>query len=189
MSLSVVYYSDNRVPPKLQRYCLDTLRKAVPDELVCIFRPHRPATHRNLYEQILAGIAAAKGDMIALAEHDVLYPAGYFESLAAAAPAGIVYNTNIWRLNRYGYFRCANPHLLSNCGGRREWIVRRIRQKLSEGIPKWAEPPADAEFESPHPTVDIRHGQNFTGDRRAAGGRYRKTIPYWGRHEKYTQFL
>jgi hypothetical protein len=203
----VVYYSNNRLPAKLQRFCLDSMAQTIalcglPVELICvtwqplhcphILWPHHTSTHRNLYQQILAGIAAAQGGLIALAEHDVLYPVGYFESLAAAGPAGIVYNTNVWRMNRYGFFRSTNPHLLSNCGAPKTTLRRRIQQKLAEAqraAPEWAEPPADAEFCAPHATVDIRHSQNFTGDRRAPHGRYRKTIPYWGAHTRYTGLL
>ena len=183
MTLSVVYYSNNCVPAALQRFCFDTLRAAVPGELICIVRPNA-ATHRHLYRQILDGIAAAQGGLIALAEHDVLYPAGYFEAMAAAV-RGITYNTNVWRMNRYGYFRSENPHLLSNCAAPRAVLARAIRRKLSEGVPRWAEPEADTEFSAPHPTVDIRHSQNFTGDRRPADGRYRKSIPHWGPHTRY----
>ena len=166
-------------------------------ELVCVtWRPvDAPAAshilwdrhvgdHRNVYEQILAGIGAAAKPVIALAEHDVLYPPGYFEALADAAGDGVCYNTNLWRLNAHGFFRTANTHLLSNCGGARGLLARRIRAKLGEarrrGIPDWAEPRGDAEFRAPHPTVDIRHGTNFTGGRNAPNGRYRQSIDYWG---------
>jgi len=184
VSLSVVYYSNNRVSAKLQRFCLETLQAHVPGELVCVIRPDG-ISHRDIYCQILDGIAASKGSLIALAEHDVLYPAGYFEALARAARAGVVYNTNIWRLSSRGYFRTTNPHLLSNCGAPREILIRRLRRKLAEGVPRWAEPKADAEFVSPHPTIDIRHGRNFTGDRHAHDDRYRKSIPYWGHYQKF----
>jgi hypothetical protein len=180
LSLSVVYYSNNRVPPRLQQFCFDKLRAAVRGELICIIRP-QGASHRAMYEQILAGIAAAAGDIIALAEHDVLYPTGYFDVFANAT--GITYNTNVWCLNHHGYFRPNNPHLLSNCGAPRAVLARAIRRKLREGVPKWAEPEADAELTAPHPTIDIRHGRNFTGDRHAPS--YRKKIPYWGDFTKY----
>jgi hypothetical protein len=188
-ALSVIYYSNNRVPAALQRFCLAKLRAAVPGELICIVRPGA-ASHRALYRQILEGLSTATGRIVALAEHDVLYPAGYFEALIDAAPAGIVYNTNVYRLNRYGYFRSDNPHLLSNCGAPRPALRRAIRQKLAEGeIPEFAEPDPDAEFRSPHPTIDIRHSQNFTGPRRPDNRHYQKSITYWGPHTQYSRLL
>ena len=201
MKPSIVYYSNNRLPDELQRHVLENLTRA-DAELICvtwqpvpvphILWPRHVADHRNIYEQILAGIDAAHGDRIALAEHDVLYPADYFQALGDAASAGLVYNTNVWRLDRNGYFRPSNRHLLSNCGGRRSALVRGIRQKLAEakrGVPEWAEPAADSEFAAPHPTVDIRHGRNFTGERRPRRGRYRQRIPYWGPWERYASLF
>ena len=184
MNLSVIYYSDNRVAPPLQRFCLDSLGRAAEEagaELVCvtwtpvpapkssrqIVWPRHVADHCNLYRQILAGIAAARGRIVALAEHDVLYPPGYLEALADSASAGLCYNTNVWRLNRYGFFRASEA-----------------RQR---GFPVWAEPAADAEFVSPRPVVDIRHGRNFTGERRPRNGRYRGRLEYWGEFERYAR--
>ena len=151
------------------------------------------ADYRNVYEQILAGVAAARAPLVALAEHDVLYPRAYHEALAEAARAGVCYNTNAWRLNQRGFFRTRNTRLLSNCGGPREELARRIRAKLAEarraGIPEWAEPDSDVEFGAPHPTVDIRHGSNFTGGRNAPNGRYRQSIDYWGECSRYAGLL
>jgi hypothetical protein len=205
MTLSVIYYSNNRVAARLQRFCLDALGRAVGKadaELVCvtwepvptaarqIIWPRHVADHCNVYGQILAGIEAARTRMVALAEHDVLYPPGYFEALAEAGAAGVCYNTNVWRLNQHGFFRGGAAHLLSNCGGRRGAVARGIRGKLAEarrgGIPEWAEPAADAEFAAPCPVVDVRHGRNFTGERRARNGRYRGELEYWGECGRYT---
>ena len=219
MTLSVIYYSNHRLPPKLQRFCFETLMRsarAASAELICVTwtgatgaaRPAASArhawlpiriawpdhicSHANLYRQILAGIEAAHGDLIALAEHDVLYPPGYFEGLTAAAPAGIVYNTNVWRLSSRGFFPSDNTHLLSNCGGPRARLVRRIKQKLADslrGVPEWAEPAADGEFRSPHATIDIRHAFNFTGARHPSNGRYREEVGYWGKSHRYTSLF
>ena len=207
MKLSVIYYSNNRVAPRLQRFCLEALGSAVSQagaELVCvtwepvpapgarqIVWPHRVANHCNVYQQILAGIALARGQVVSLVEHDVLYPPGYFEAIAEAGTDGLCYNTNVWRLNRHGFFRADGSHLLSNCGGRCGAVARAIRSKLAEarsgGFPEWAEPEADLEFTAPRPVIDVRHGSNFTGDRRPRNGRYRTRIDYWGGCERYTK--
>lgn len=209
---SVVYYSNGCVPNTLQQYCLKVLADSVATsggEIVCVtwhptsldmrtFRnilwPHHESTHVNLYQQILSGIAGAQSSQIILAEHDVLYPAGYHEAmLANLASDGICYNKNIWCLNPHGFFRAADCDFLSNCGGPRKLLRQRIRAKIGEierrGYVDWTEPAADSRFMSPTPTVDIRHGQNFTGMRRPTNGKYHSQIEYWGNASLYTQLF
>jgi len=209
---SVVYYSNGCVPGALQQYCLKALADSVAasgGEIVCVtwhpttldmpaFRnilwPHHESTHINLYRQILSGITAARSSQIILAEHDVLYPAGYHEAmLANVASGGICYNKNIWCLNPRGFFRAADCDFLSNCGSLRKVLSRRLRSKIREierrGYVDWTEPAADFRFASPTPTVDIRHGHNFTGMRRPPNYKYRSQIEYWGKASLYTQLF
>lgn len=206
---SVVYYSNGRISRPLQQYCLNALATYVArsgGEILCVtwesldfdapalrnvIWPHHDSTHRNMYGQILLGISEAQSDLIMLAEHDVLYPEGYHEAmLAIAAKGGLCYNKNIWCLNSLGFFRSAECDYLSNCGGQRDVLIQKIHGKIEEievrGYVDWAEPPADARFSSPNPTVDIRHGQNFTGTRQAPGGQYCSQIRYWGSASIYT---
>ena len=147
---SVVYYSNGHVPWALRQYCLNVLAQSVAvsggeiigvtwgplDGSVPVARniiwPHRVSTHRNMYEQILVGISAARSDLIALAEHDVLYPIGYYDCLIAAAAAGLCYNTNLRILNSKGFFHPPGYHFLSNCGGRRDLLAERIEAKIEE---------------------------------------------------------
>jgi hypothetical protein len=204
-----VYYSNGQVAQPLQQFCLNVLAQAVavsggeiigvtweppPEDNLQFARniiwPHRVSTHRNMYEQILAGISAARSDLIVLAEHDVLYPIGYYDCLIAATGAGICYNTNLRVLNSKGFFHPPVCHFLSNCGGKREVLAERIQAKIeeirAEGTVAWAEPPGDSEFSSLYPTVDIRHGDNFTGGRDAPDGTYFSKIEYWGNSSTYT---
>jgi len=205
----VIYYSNGKLPEPLKWFCLRTLAKGAASaggELICItwdpldlpgarniIWPHHALSHRNLYEQILAGISEAKTDSVALAEHDVLYPEGYHEALLAAAGAGACFNTNLWRLNSRGFFRDGNSRLLSNYGGGREVVLRRIEDKSSEarcqGGVICAEPEGDSEIRTPLPTVDIRHGTNFTGEREPPDGVYSKTVEYWGSCQTYTRLF
>jgi len=202
-AFSVVYYSHNQLPEPLLRFCLSTLAGTVAEaggELVCvtwqaldgfpvrnIVWPRHVAGLGTMYEQILTGVAAATGGRVALAEHDVLYPPGYHHALLGSS-AGLCYNTNAWRLNTDGFFRPGN-RLLSNCGGSREELARRVREKLDElkakGRVTWAEPEGGDEIATAWPTVDIRHGGNITGPRTAPESAYRQSIPYWGEASRY----
>lgn len=209
---SVVYYSNGRVSKPLQQYCLNALCVSVAGfggEILCVtwesldfdapvlrnvIWPHHESTHLNMYGQILSGISEAQSDLIVLAEHDVLYPEGYHEAMLANAAAGaLCYNNNIWCLNARGFFRSAECDFLSNCGGQRDVLIQRIHGKIEEikvrGYVNWAEPAADARFSSPNPTVDIRHGQNFTGTRQAPDGKYQSQIEYWGSASIYTKLF
>jgi hypothetical protein len=156
--------------------------------------PVHEANHQNLYRQILAGIELASGRTILLAEHDVLYPPGYHTTMAKAAAGRICFNTNVWRLSAKGYFRASRPHrLLSNCAGPRDTVERAISAKVTEvqrlGTPQRAEPDEGCEVSTTLPTVDVRHGQNFTGNRKPADGTYVKTIEYWASYTHYTKLM
>jgi hypothetical protein len=208
---SVIYYSNGQISKSLQQYCLNILAHSIATsggEILCvtwealwdgapmtrnIIWPRHSSTHRNMYEQILAGVSEAQSDVIALAEHDVLYPVGYHDAIAKTAGGGLCYNNSVWCLNSQGFFRPEKCNLLSNCGGKRDVLVERIKEKLKEiqfrGQVEWAEPPADVQFSSPHPTVDVRHGLNFTGHRQAPGGNYLPQIEYWGNASTYTQLF
>jgi hypothetical protein len=201
-AFSVVYYSNGKISAALQRYCLENLGRRVESaggELLCVtWEPlfagspanqnivwtGREDTHRNMYGQILAGLEAARNPIVLLAEHDVLYPAAYHDEMAEAASGGVCYNLNVLGLNVRGYFRPNRYHLLSNCAAPRNRLVERIEDKLEEirrsGMVAWAEPPGDVEISTSAPTIDIRHGRNFTGGREAPDGTYFQDAEYWG---------
>jgi hypothetical protein len=206
---AVVYYSNGCAPEALRRYCLRLLVREVRasgGELVLVtwypiqarscrqvVWPVHESNHHNLYRQILAGIEAASAQTILLAEHDVLYPPGYHTAMAEAAGRTICFNTNVWRLSSSGYFR-TRPlrHLLSNCAGPRAAVERAISAKAAEvqrlGTPQRAEPDGCEVFTT-LPTVDVRHGQNFTGSRKSADGFYLPTIEHWGSFTRYTRLM
>ena len=207
---SVVYYSDGRGPEALRRFCLRLLVREVSasgGEIILVTWhpisvrgcarvawPVHEATHQNLYGQILAGIERASTRTILLAEHDVLYPPGYHRAMGKAAARGLCYNTNVWRLNARGYFRTPRlRRLLSNCAGPRDLLASAIGTKLEEaagrGAPLQAEPGPAREVSTPLPTVDVRHGQNFTGDREADDGVYVKTIEHWADCARYVRLM
>jgi hypothetical protein len=205
-----VYYSNGCAPEALRRYCLRLLvheATASGGEVVLVtwhptpargcrqvVWPVHEANHQNLYRQILAGIEQACARTILLAEHDVLYPPGYHTAMAEAGGRRICFNTNVWRLSRNGYFRTSGLcRLLSNCAGPRDTLERAILAKVAEvrrlGTPQHAEPDEGCEVSTALPTVDVRHGQNFTGNRKPDDGTYIKTIEHWASYTRYTRLL
>jgi len=205
-----VYYSNGRAPEALRRYCLRLLVREVTasgGEVVLVTWhpvqargchqlawPVHVANYPNLYRQILAGVEQASAPTILLAEHDVLYPPGYHAAMAEAAAQSLCYNTNVWRLSARGYFRTPrHRHLLSNCAGPRETVQRAIRAKMAEaeqfGIPQRAEPGDASEVSTPLPSVDIRHGRNFTGERSPEDGVYVKSIDHWAGYRRYLKLM
>jgi len=111
---------------------------------------------------------------------------------AVASTSGLCYNNSIWCLNPRGFFRAASCHFLSNCCGPRDVVTAGIRGKLDEirarGGVTWAEPPGDTEVSLVHPTIDVRHGSNFTGGRESSEG-YFSEVEYWGAASLYTRLF
>ena len=162
--------------------------------------PH--ANHAQVYKQILAGIAEAKAEVIFLCEHDVLYSTGYFEQMLAsvqekAGPlnAMIFYNDNVWHLDWRGFYKARSDvfRFLSNCVAYKASLVPAIEAKLEESIkkgsPLHAEPRGETcpveRVSSDDPTVDIRHGGNFTGPREPELGPIAERLEPFGNSEQY----
>lgn len=140
--------------------------------------------HENIYRQILSGIEVAQGDKIFLAEHDVLYSVSHFDNDSTS----LVFNKNIYHLSEHGYFRPSGHNFLSTLSGSKELVDKGIRSKLREihrtGKVIWAEPIEECStYESMDPVIDIRHGDNFTGNREAE--EYIEVLPYWGHYQQH----
>lgn len=184
---SVVYYSDGNAPADIKVRAatqLSRVVRAAGGELITVswdlvnfghknlLWPDRRRSHASIYGQILAGIDAAATDTIILAEHDVLYPHDYHKTMmlaVEAVPQALVYNTNVIWLNEYGYFAVNTPHFLSNLAAHKSTLRKAILEKLNESlasVPVFAEPFGDTVLVATrNPVVDIRHGQNLTGNR------------------------
>jgi hypothetical protein len=158
--------------------------------------PH--AMHRCIYDQILKGIAAAKAPVVFLCEHDVLYDAEYFdEMLGHLDPhnAATYYNKNVWHLDPRGFFQANTRdfHFLSNCMALKDVMKSAIEAKVKEceqnGSPVHAEPLGDTapvvDVICDTPTVDIRHGRNFTGMREPEDGPIQDHLEPFGLFEDY----
>lgn len=124
MSLSIVYYTSNRIPERFARATREQLARAAGDlpivsvsqqplalgENICLGDiGHTPF---NIYRQLLVGAKAAKTRYIACAEDDVLYSAEHFHT-RLPSPGRFLYDRARWAL-----FTWLNPPVLSWRGQR-----------------------------------------------------------------------
>lgn len=192
---AILYYSDNQADPALLAAVRRHLRRAagdVPIVAVTLGPTEDWGAERvilpldrgylTMARQILAGLKLADGDVVFFAEHDCLYPPGYFDhrpsSAAVYAYAGHTWKVD-WQTGRALHYKmeqlsglCADRALLLDHYRRRvatiaaEGFSRRmgfepgkpIRNGGLDDIPRetwWNE----------RPLVDIRHGANLTPSR------------------------
>jgi hypothetical protein len=205
--LTALFYSNDLGNSPVVEYCLCRLAAQVArfGELITVtWRPLRSlgahhvgiewsdceASHRTLFRQILAGLDHASDGIVFLCEHDVLYPDDYFPEMAeAACEHGMIANRNIIHLCPAGFFPADHSiNFLSNIAGCRPDLQSMIAAKVKElaaGKLVFAEPQGNeiATIFCSNPTVDVRHGRNFTGMRTAE--RYRQTDPVYGDANEY----
>lgn len=185
---SIIYTTDGQLTPSIRDYCFEHLTANAPKELPIIKVENsegEPRSHRALFENILAGIETAETDFVFLAEHDVLYPEGYFDLKKLPE---LSYSKDIIYLSADGFYKRNLPNgPLSTLAGDKETIKKAIEEKIKLGKKlKFTEPGVQDEFSDlvtfrkvKGGVIDIRHGANFTGARRAT--KYLKTNSHWGK--------
>lgn len=196
-NVTVLYYTDGSLPDAFRYAVFDQLRSAVGDAPIVtqIQPPEWPRNHESIYRNVLAGLEKVTTPYVALAEHDVLYPPGYFRH---RVKADFDYNVNRWCLH-------ADQLVYSR---RREWALSQLfartdllRENLQWRLTLLRERPADClanfepgkndwglglppvtihRFKAKLPTVDITgHGYNLTGAK-APKEKVCDEVPYWG---------
>lgn len=163
----IVYYTDNSLPPDLEKRVQFQLRQSagfIP--IVCVSQ--KPLdfgdikiwvgdigrSHLSMYRQLLAGVEAAPGDTIYLAEHDVLYHPDHF-GITLHTDDKFCYNTNIIYGHLAGksihtYTKTAQPrYTLSQLFAGRDILLSAFRERvrilelgleIPRGIPGMCEP-------------------------------------------------
>ncbi len=209
---SIAYYTNNRARRSIRRACFQRLRESAADkELIVVAQVdedffagadrievigRRRRGYLCLYRQMLLALEQARYDTVFLTEDDVLYPAGYFD-FQLPDRYRFFYNTHSYVANLKGFFAIEH-HLTSNCAGDRDLLALAVRQRIhhlrSGGKVTWAEPGLGghddftcAVYRSPIPTVDVRHGRNFTGYRESDDTVDR--LDDWGRHRELVERL
>jgi predicted O-methyltransferase YrrM len=124
-----------------------------------------PRTAQSMYQQILAGAQQAPpGSIIYLCEHDVFYHPSHFAK-TPTDPRAFYFNQNryYWHVNQLTFWPApANSRALSQAVVTREYLIEHCERRLANWTPRaklrWRT------WSSARPNVDVRHGDNLTGD-------------------------
>ena len=184
---------DFHAPASVREYCQSVLDGI--DGLSVTTAPKPPEKKRcltTLYEQQVDGLKLLPDESVFSVENDVLYHPSRFEF--NAPDDKFCYQTNFYNLTPLGYLRHPTGECYSQMVARNSLWLKNI-QKRVDGMNngwklKWTEPghddPPGAEgsittYRAEYPDVGIRHGRNYTGDRKAVDADlYIDSIPYWG---------
>jgi hypothetical protein len=194
--ITLCYYSHNTVPDTFRDAVLMRLNVVADnigaDRVACV-REYIDSVPARKWTQLVQESVCAGGmdqdtriasclrvvgtGLVALVEHDVLYPADYLSELPreACAMGGYWYDMNTAIVNEYGYWMahktltscmCANRDLLQR------HFVRRIEARKAGERIVWDEPGKDLPNSQPvqgyvgdTPVIDVRWGGNMTGHR------------------------
>lgn len=186
MKTGIIYYTDGQLNERIRNYCLATIKKnKAPDcQLVEVANlPNQPRELLSLFENIKYGIDSSSCDVFYLAEHDVLYPPGYFVEIESADFDFMFIKPGyILAPNGYG-IRKAAP-LSSYCATRSALLRHCDNAIQSLGVSGYMRQvePLQSEYRIKRgardlPFVDIRHGENYTGAREIKDAQ--DQIKYW----------
>lgn len=193
---SLVYYTDNRLPPLIQKACqaqLDRCRDG--RELITVsLQPLDWQADRSIlyagargqltmFQQILAGIEAAESDVVHLVEHDVLYAPSHFEFVPPSDDK-FWYDENEWNVfaedGHALFYHCSKVSML--CANRQLLLKhyrKRVERVAKDGFSlRLGYEPGNHKFPrgvdeygrdvwwAPQASIDIRHKQTLTPNRR-----------------------
>ena len=194
--LTVLYYTDGSLPPEFAAAVLEQLGRAAGSTPIVQQRQPDdwPHNHESIYRNIMAGLEQVQTPYVALAEHDVLYPEGYFDY---HPKKDVDYNINRWCLHAdRGIYSRRREWAMSQIFARTDVLRRAITERLQVAatyaedtdcfepgkgeIEHGLTPLSVRRFKSKHPTLDISgHGYNLTG-RKTPRSQIRDEVPYWG---------
>jgi glycosyltransferase involved in cell wall biosynthesis len=186
---SIIYCTTQNIDKRIQGYCLERLKKQAREgkhQLIIIEQePDEPLHINSYYRNILKGLKKAKGRNVFIAEHDVLYPDGYFEQQNGQP---LSYCKNVYYLTSSGFLQRKFSYApLSSLIADKKTLRECVERKMKMPAKKWYEPGIeDPEYkdeiewrEFEYPTIDIRHKTNFTKNGQKFPG---ENVPlaYWG---------
>lgn len=211
MDTTIIYYTDGSVSDVIGDLVRKYISKAKQPIIsvsqqpldfgtnICVGKIGR--SWKSIQSQIMVGLLSAKTKYIALAEHDMLYPEGYFDWIPPRDDT-FYYNKNrvfavAKKGSQYGMYIPhveAHPNSSQLICNRKLFIGATIRRiyMLDSGVKKregWCEPGFNWKGEkydwwyNDKPTVDILHNDNFT----VRYGTYKEEpvweVDGWGRFE------
>lgn len=141
----VLYYTDNRLDPKIFAVCKSQLRKAFAGEIVCSSLKPVPEFRRTvvlddaepgyvtMVRQIIRGLEELKSEYVFFCEHDVLYHPSHFDFVPEKEDT-FYYNENVWRWDYPNdrFLRWDNMLTLSQLCVNRKLALTHYRMRLAK---------------------------------------------------------
>lgn len=179
MNKSAIYYTDSVLDPKIAEACRKQLRQVFDGEIVSVslkpldFGDKRVVIDKSrgygtMFEQILAGLEAATGDIVFFTEHDVMYPKEHFDFIPSTEDK-FYYDLNWYKIGRGDLAVHWDAVQVSGLACYRELALKHYASRVASFDPsnfdRKFEPTVDTEYETwraPVPHIDIRHQTNTT---------------------------
>lgn len=194
VSKGILYYTDNKLDPKIMKKAQDNLRTASNGHRIVSvsLQPidfgdniHLPLErgYLTMFKQILAGLEELDTDIVFFCEHDIFYHPSHFDFVPPRDDV-YYYNTNVWKVSIEGgkAIRTDDCRQLSGLCANRQLLLQHYRERVrrveAEGFSRKMGFEAGTHnrkervddfgsdrWESAYPNVDIRHTTNLTPSR------------------------
>lgn len=177
-SKSALYYTENRLDPKIAEACRTQLKQAFKGEIIWVSlaplkeRPNivlnETRGYLTMFKEILAGLEASTADVIFMTEHDVLYPPSHFDFTPPSKDT-FYYDLSWWKVREDGLAVHWDAVQVSGLCAYRTLLLEFYRSRVASFDPnsfdRKFEPTVNTEFKTwraPKPHIDIRHNGNLT---------------------------
>jgi hypothetical protein len=175
----VIYYTSNRLDPKILLACQQQLRKAFTGNIVSVslqpidFGDTRivldaEPSYGTMFRQILAALEASTSEVVAFAEHDCLYDSSCFD-FTPPDKNKFYYNLNWYKVRSDGLAVHWDAVQVSGLVCYRDLALKYYASRVAtfdpDNFDRKFEPTVDTEYEtfrSKVPMIDIRHQTNTT---------------------------
>jgi hypothetical protein len=187
LTKGILYFTDNELTLKVARPVQKRIKQIAQDlnmELVSSSRKpmdmgnnvvtREPRGYLTMFKQILKGLEAMESDVVFMAEHDVIYPEAHFDFIPADKDT-FYYDQNWYRLHLSdGFIATWDADQVSGLCAYRETLINHYKERVAtfdaENFNRKFEPGSGLKSEAWNaavPYVDIRTGQNLTGNKRS----------------------
>jgi len=185
---------DGYAPESVRNYCWNVLNKIGSVQILTSTKPkEKKRCLTTLYEQQVDGLEQMPDELIFAVENDVLYHPSRFDFVPTDDDT-FYYQTNFFNLTEHGYLRHETGRCYSQLAAKNSLWKKNLLARLAALKSKWHlvwsepghdDPPGSASeigtYYAEYPDVGIRHGRNYTGDRKSDDpDLYIDSIPYWG---------
>ena len=180
MKTAIVCTYYRELPGRIVKVCRETHVGA--DQVVYVHQqPGAKPGLQSMFRNVLTGLGqlAPDTDIVFIAEHDVLYPPGYFTDIDGDGRGRLVYYGPGMFVSKNGFWPRRPPFPLSTLHGYVNVVTKAIQKKFDVVAAGerllCAEPCLVDGFAVQHrigdlPYIDIRWGGNYTEDRESVQG-------------------